>query len=185
MNVSINEIIKKYYSPNSKAGRILISHSEAVAKKALEIAENAKHLNPNKRFIREASMLHDVGIFLVHSPDIGCYGEDPYVRHGVLGKNLLEEEGCKDYALVCERHLIISEKEIIENKLPLPERDMIPVSVEEEIITLADKFFSKGAERDVFYERSVEEAKEVMGRFGEIKTRNFDYLLKKYNLIQK
>ncbi len=185
MNAFTNEIIKKYYSPSSKAGSILVSHSKAVAKKALEIAENAKHLNPDIGFIEEASMLHDIGIFLVYSPDIGCYGKDPYVRHGILGKELLEKEGYKDYASVCERHLIITEKEIVENKLPLPERDMVPVSIEEEIITLADKFFSKGVEKDVTYERSVEKAREVVSKFGEIKTRNFDYLLKKYNLIRK
>ena len=37
----------------------------------------------------------------------------------------------------------ISHEDVILNGLPLPEKDMLPVTLEEEIICYADKFFSK------------------------------------------
>ena len=87
----------------------------------------------------------DIGIFLTHTPDLGCTGVHPYVCHGYLGRELLEEKGLFRHALVCERHVGvgISAADIHREKLPLPARDMRPVSIEEEIICYADKFFSK------------------------------------------
>jgi uncharacterized protein len=37
----------------------------------------------------------------------------------------------------------LSAREILSRRLPLPARDMLPVTLEEEIICYADKFFSK------------------------------------------
>jgi uncharacterized protein len=47
--------------------------------------------------------------------------------------------------LVCERHVGVglSAEEIRCNRLPLPVRDMLPVSIEERLVCYADKFFSK------------------------------------------
>ena len=63
-----------------------------VMKKALSIAKQLPHLNPDLVFIQEAAMLHDIGIFLVDAPDIACTGELPYICHGYAGKILLLAE---------------------------------------------------------------------------------------------
>ena len=49
------------------------------------------------------------------------------------------------HALVCERHTGagLSLKDIMDQKLPVPPREMLPVSMEEQVICFADKFFSK------------------------------------------
>jgi uncharacterized protein len=39
----------------------------------------------------------------------------------------------------------ISASDVITAGLPLPERDMLPVTLEEEIVCYADKFFSKSS----------------------------------------
>ena len=139
------EIIKKYYTEGSKLYKILVLHSEHVKTKALKIARKHPELNLDEAFIAEASMLHDIGIFLCNAPSIHCYGTHQYIEHGYLGSEILQREGLPLHALVCERHTGtgLSLEKIIANDLPLPHREMVPVSMEEQVICYADKFFSK------------------------------------------
>jgi len=139
------DIIAEYYEPGSKAYDILVRHGEDVARKAVAVAGKVAHLNPDLEFIQEAAMLHDIAIFMTNTPELGCTGKYPYVCHGYLGRKLLENNELPKHALVCERHVGvgITAEDIKRHKLPLPERDMIPVSIEEQIICFADKFFSK------------------------------------------
>lgn len=141
-------IIEKYFDPSGLAYHYLIKHSKAVTEKALEIAANNKHLKPDVDFIYAAAMLHDIGIILTNAPSIGCFGEARYIQHGFIGRIILENEGFPELALVCERHIGvgISKDDILKQGLDLPLRDMLPLSVEEKIICVADKFFSKTPE---------------------------------------
>ena len=102
------KIIQKYYQEDSKSYLFLIEHSKAVAEKALEIARKVSYLSPNLKLIKEASMLHDIGIFLIDAPKIGCFGEKPYVCHGYLGSRILERENFLKHALICLPHQIPS-----------------------------------------------------------------------------
>jgi uncharacterized protein len=178
------KILEKYYSKNPKLFHILLEHSRAVTKKAVEIAKNVEELSPDIEFIKEAGMLHDIGIFLTYSPEIGCRGKYPRICHGYLGRKILEKEGFKKHGLVCERHIGtgITKEEIEKRKLLLPKRDMIPVTIEEEIISLADKFFSK-SNKNLFEEESIEEAREELKKIGREKEEKFNEWLKKYKLI--
>ena len=58
---------------------------------------------------------------------------------------MLEHHGLTRHAMVCERHVGvgITIRDIQTHRLPLPLRDMMPVTLEEKIICYADKFFSK------------------------------------------
>jgi len=160
------DIISKFYKPRSKAYKILVTHSTMVTEKALKIAQNHKELLPDLVFIEEASMLHDIGIFKTNAPNLYCFGEYPYLCHGYLGCELLVQLGYPEHGLVCERHtgVGITIEEIIANKLPLPLRNYLPVSVEEQIICFSDKFFSKSG--DLFQEKSVNEIRKSMQKFG-------------------
>jgi uncharacterized protein len=177
------EIIRKYYDPDSKAFFFLLNHGRLVARKALEIASNVRHLKPDVNFIEEAAMLHDVGIFFVDAPKIGCYGYKEYICHGYMGREVLESEGLPAHALVCERHVGagITAEEIRRNGLPLPERDMIPVTLEEKIICLADKFFSK-TEHDLLHEKPLGKVREIVARYGTDKLAVFDEWVKVFKL---
>lgn len=168
-------VIEKYYAPGSKAYHFLVNHSAMVAEKALRIAEKMEHLNPDSSFIREAAMLHDIAIFLTDEPAIGCYGREPYIRHGFLGREILEKEDLPRHALVCERHVGagISAVEIEEKNLPLPIRDMLPVTIEEQIVCFADKFFSK-APGLLLREKPLDKVRQGIAKFGEDKLRRFD-----------
>jgi len=139
-------IIEKFYRPGTKLHTILVEHSRLVTQKSLEIAGGLAHLKPDLEFIKNAAMLHDIGIYLTRSKSIGCRGESPYICHGYLGRKLLDEQGIPpEYGLVCERHTGagITKKDILFNDLPLPQRDMVPISIEEKIICAADKYHSK------------------------------------------
>jgi uncharacterized protein len=164
------KIIEKYYDSESKAYHILVHHSRMVTEKALRVAEKVKHLDPDLNFIKEAAMLHDIGIYLTNQPKIGCYGDKPYVCHGYLGREILEKEGFPKHALVCERHIGVGlTVEDIEGKnLPVPKRDMTPVSVEEQIICFADKFFSKDSDF-LLKEKPLEKVVEHISKFGKNK----------------
>ena len=166
--MDVIKIIQKYYDKDSKTYKVLIEHGEAVAKKAAAIA---KKVGADVQFVKEAAMLHDIGIFLTHAPSIDCHGKEPYIKHGVLGREILEKEGLPKHALVCERHIGvgITKEEVEKFNLPLPKRDMYPVTVEEEIITYADKFFSKDKP-----EKTVEEIKKNLKKFWGEKVKKFE-----------
>ena len=138
-------IIEAFYRPGGRAYALLVRHGRQVAAMALEVARRVPHLNPDMEFIREAALMHDIGIFLTRAPGLGCIGRHAYVCHGYLGGEILREMGLPDHAAVCERHVGagLTAVEIREQDLPLPPRDMIPMSVEEQIIAYADKFYSK------------------------------------------
>lgn len=178
MNVDYQNIIQKYYVQDSKLYKILITHSELVRDKALYIARKNSNLNPDLKFIEEASMLHDIGMFLCDAPSIECQGTNPYICHGYLGREILEKEGLPNHALVCERHTGtgLHQEDIIEQNLPIPKRDMLPTSLEEEIICFADKFFSKKSEN----EKTLIEIKEELRKFGEDRVEKIEKWEKKY-----
>ena len=169
------ELLEEYYDPQSKAFEILVAHGEQVANKALAAAKRVPELNPDPDFIETAAMLHDIGIFQTNSPGFGCYGKHPYIRHGILGSELLQEKGHPELALVCERHVGvgISLEDIQYHRLPLPERNLIPVSIEEQIVCYADKFFSKNV-NGRRAEKSIADIIDNLSRYGPEKVQRFE-----------
>lgn len=166
-------IIRKYYDEKSDAYHILVDHSTSVADLAIEMATAHPELNLDLQFVREAAMLHDIGIIKTAAESIDCHGGEPYICHGVLGAEMLRAEGLDRHALVCERHTGtgLSLDYIVEQGLPLPMRDMLPVSLEEKLICFADKFYSK---THLGERRSVEKARKKLEKFGPATLARFD-----------
>lgn len=164
--MSYESIINKYYSDNQELRDILVRHSSDVARKAIAIADAHPELKADKQFLFEAAMLHDIGIVKTDAAGIKCFGTEPYIRHGVLGAEMLRAEGLPRHARVCERHTGagLSCAEIERQNLPLPHIDLLPETIEEKIICYADKFFSKShLER----EKTVEQAERSVAKHGE------------------
>jgi len=167
------DIIKKYYQEETELYRILLEHSFAVTDKSLFIAQMHPEMNLDATFIYEAAMLHDIGIFKTNAVDIYCHGELPYICHGYQGSDLLIAEGFPRHALVCERHtgVGLSLEHIIKYNLPIPKRDMLPESQEEQLICFADKFFSKlNPEK----EKSIDKVRKNLSKYGEDSLKKFD-----------
>ena len=159
-------IIDKYYPEDNELRHILITHSQSVARKALQIVSYHPELQLDAQFIEEAAMLHDLGIFMTDAPGIQCFGSQPYICHGRIGAELMRAEGYPRHARVCERHTGagLTKHDIISQKLPLPEEDFLPETIEEKVICYADKFYSKTR---LNHEKSFEEALRSLQKFGE------------------
>lgn len=158
-------IIDQYYPQGSKARDILLMHSECVTRKALQIADKHPELKLDRTFIQEAAMLHDIGIVKCDAPGIECFGTEPYIKHGIIGADMLRAAGYPKHARVCERHTGagIALQDIIEQHLPLPQQDFLPETMEEQVICYADKFYSKTHLDRV---RTPEQALKSLERFG-------------------
>ena len=118
-------------------------------------------------------MLHDIGIFRCDAPGIQCFGSEPYICHGVIGGQILREEGWLRHALVCERHTGtgLSLEQIENQNLPLPLDGIYePEALEEQVVCYADKFYSK---THLERERSVVEAAQSLEKFGEKGVKRF------------
>ena len=161
-----NFIIDKYCKDNNELRDILVSHSRAVAEKALAIADAHPELGLDRQFILEAAMIHDIGIVMTDAPGIKCFGTEPYIRHGVCGAEIMRAEGYPRHARVCERHTGagLSKAEIEAQNLPLPRVDLLPETLEEKVICYADKFFSKTR---LDREKTIEQAERSVAKHGD------------------
>ena len=165
------EIIDRYYEAGSLRD-LLVKHSQCVAQRALRIAFAHPELAIDTDFVREAALLHDIGIICCDAPSIHCYGTEPYIRHGVMGAQILRREGMPRHARVCERHTGagITVAEVLRQNLPLAvpqpttaDEPYVPVTIEEKLICYADKFYSKShPER----EKTIEQAVRSLSKFG-------------------
>lgn len=174
-------IIDKYYPEGSPLRDIYLRHCRQVADKAVEIAR-ADGLPLDNTTIEEAAMLHDIGIFLCHAPSIGCGGQEHYIRHGMLGADLLRREGApEEYARVAERHTGagLTREDIIADDMPLPlDRCFMPVTLLEQLICYADKFYSKSGD---MAEKPLPKVMVSMARFGPETFARFNALHRRFS----
>ena len=175
VRAEVKAILKREYSPEQPAYVVFVDHSNAVAELACRIAER---MGARTDFVLEAAWLHDVGIKYTRAPGIGCHGEEPYLRHGIIGRELCEKEGLVEHALVCERHVGtgLTAAEIEEQKLPLPCREMLCQTLEERIICYADQFFSKSTPHTL----TVDEARRRVKRHGQAPLRRFEEMHREF-----
>lgn len=144
---------------------LLLRHSRQVADRCLLICDRHPELHLDRQFLEEAAMLHDIGVRWCYAPGICCHGTEPYLRHGIIGAELLRCEGWERHARVAERHTGtgLTRRQIESQGLPLPARDFVPESLEEQVVCYADKFYSKSSPDRV---RSVAETAESLEKFG-------------------
>ena len=171
----IKRLIDYYFPEGSAMRNYYLPHVESVTKKALAICDKNPHLQADRALVEAAAMLHDIGICRVFAPKIECYGEEPYIRHGVLGAEILRQEGWDEIAPFCENHIGvgITKDDVINQNLPLPQRDMVPQTIEQQIVAFADEFFSK-SQKDLTTPDSIEKIREGLLRYGAEKVEIFN-----------
>lgn len=125
----------------------VIKHCEAVAELALEIAKNCrdKGLNVNMPLVEAGALLHDIGRSKTHS-----------VHHAIEGARLAESLRLPEPVVsIIKRHVGggITPEEA--EKLGWPKGDYTPQTLEEKIVTYADKLIegSKKVSIEVTLER--------------------------------
>ena len=166
-SMNADQIINRYYPEDNELKNIYIIHANAVTSLALDFAGRHSELGLDMEFIKEAAMLHDLGIFLTNAPRIYCYGSEDYICHGYLGAELLRSLGYERHARVCERHTGtgITKQAIVDNGWNLPVKDFVPETLEEQLVCFADKFYSKT--RHLNEPRSFEQVVESMRKISD------------------
>lgn len=160
------DLLTRYCGGDEELLHVLVVHSQKVADMALRILRNHPELELDETFVYEAAMLHDIGIVKTDAPSIHCHGTEHYLRHGLLGGEILRSEGLPRHARVAERHTGtgLTPEAIVSQNLPLPPLDLRPETLEEQLVCYADKFYSK---THLEREKTYEQARHSLLRFGE------------------
>jgi uncharacterized protein len=158
-------IIDKYYPDDDDLRRLLLKHSRQVADRCLQICGKHPELALDRQFLEEAAMLHDIGVRWCDAPSICCHGDQPYLLHGQIGGEVLRREGWERHARVAERHTGtgLRREEFARQGLSMPDFDMVPEALEEQVVCYADKFYSKSSPERV---RTVLETAQSLEKFG-------------------
>ena len=172
-------LIDIFYPEDNALRDLLIHHSRQVCEKALDICRRHPELHLNISLVEAGAWVHDVGIRRCNAPGIGCFGDLPYLLHGIAGGEMLRnydgplpgDFSRQQLARFCERHTGtgLMRENFLQRKLPVPtildgdERALCPETEEERVVCYADKFFSKSHPERV---RNVEQTARSLEGFG-------------------
>ncbi|MCP2339632.1 HD domain-containing protein [Actinomadura rupiterrae] len=152
------------HAPSAEAFDLVFTHCEIVARIAGQFSGSP--------LVRVGALLHDVGVYRLYDAD-GRLDSANYIRHGVLGEELLREEGLPEVLCrFCSHHtgVGLTCADVREQRLPLAEADYLADTDEEAVVMYADKFHSKTTP-PVFVSAATYTVK--VGRFGEDKALAF------------
>ncbi|WP_433830751.1 HD domain-containing protein [Actinoplanes sp. CA-015351] len=124
-------------APSREAFDSVWTHCQIVWAVAAQLAGSSDDLDVD--LVRAGCLLHDIGVYRL-APD------DNYVRHGVLGEELLRELGLPDVlSRFCSHHtgVGITAEDVVRQGLPLAPADYLAETAEERLVMYADKFHSK------------------------------------------
>lgn len=166
------------YAPSPEAFKLVYTHCEIVSDIAEQLLSRlASSIDAD--LVRAGSLLHDIGVYRLYDPT-GRLDHSQYVRHGLLGHELLSEEGLPDaIARFCSRHtgVGLSSDDVRNQSLPLPVADYLAESGEELIVMYADKFHSKTSPPAFVTAASYAAS---IRRFGEEKESVFEAMRKRF-----
>lgn len=180
---TMNEIesLHKKYAPNNEVFQEIWQHCLIVKEIATWCYDHGSFADLDKQLMQAGCLLHDMGVYRLYD-DSGNLDGSNYIRHGVLGHELLTEEGLDEVLCRFASHhtgVGITAKEIEQRHLPLPARDYLAETPEERLVMYADKFHSKGP--SVF--NSAEWFKKhVANKFGPEKVRQFEAMVGEFGL---
>jgi uncharacterized protein len=167
------------YAPTPEAFALVYTHCEIVCAIAEQLIDRSG-LTLDRALVRAGCLLHDIGVYRLFDAS-GRLDHARYVSHGVLGHEILVGEGLSEpLCRFCSHHtgVGLTREDVRAQGLPIPERDYVAESVEEELVMYADKFHSKrtppvfltadsfAASVARFGEDKVIRFKEMRARFG-------------------
>ena len=123
-------------APSAAALEVVLTHCEIVCAIAERLA--AERPGVDVALVRAGALLHDIGVHRLNG--------DSYLRHGVLGHEMLRELGFPETLCrfcSCHTGVGLTRDDIERQRLPLPPGDYVARTAEERIVMYADKFHSK------------------------------------------
>ena len=134
------------FAPHRAALDLVWTHCGIVARLAAQVVQRLD-APVDARLVRAGALLHDIGVYELYDSR-GDLDHGRYVRHGVLGHELLRRVGLPE-ALCrfcsCHTGVGITADDVVAQRLPLPVRDYVATSLEEQVVMYADTFHSKTA----------------------------------------
>ncbi|WP_214414119.1 HD domain-containing protein [Sphaerisporangium fuscum] len=162
------------HAPTREAFELVHTHCRIVCSIAEQLLAR-DGLGLDAELVRAGCLLHDIGVYRLYDAE-GNLDHARYVRHGVLGHELLREEGFpEEICRFCSCHtgMGLTREDVRRQGLPLPPGDYLAVSGEERLVMYADKFHSKTTPPTFVSASSY--ARQVR-RFGEEKVAAFGRL---------
>ncbi|MFF3565322.1 HD domain-containing protein [Streptomyces sp. NPDC002574] len=163
------------HAPSAKAFDLVFTHCEIVWSIAEQLMPASGCGGVDAELVRAGCLLHDIGVYRLFD-DAGRLDHAGYVRHGLLGHDLLAAEGFPEpLCRFCSCHtgVGLTAADVLRQGLPLPPADYVPVTREERLVMYADKFHTKASPpRFLSFPAYAEQAR----RFGEDKVAAFHAL---------
>ncbi|MET4662096.1 MULTISPECIES: HD domain-containing protein [Streptomyces] len=164
------------HAPTAEAFTLVHTHCEIVWSVAEQLLRAAPHLaHLDAELVRAGCLLHDIGVYRLYGDD-GRLDYGNYIRHGLLGHEILENEGFPEpLRRFCSHHtgVGVTKDDVLRQGLPLPPADYLAVTGEEKLVMYADKFHSKSRPSAFL---SPDEYAAHVRRFGEEKVTAFQAL---------
>ncbi|MEU4190674.1 HDIG domain-containing metalloprotein [Kribbella sp. NPDC026611] len=129
------EALHRDAAPTREAFAVVFDHCRIVCSLVEQLFIG---LDVDTDLVRAGALLHDIGVYRLDG--------DAYIRHGVLGHELLAELGFPEEICrfaSCHTGVGITREDVVRQDLPIPVDDYLPRSPEEELVLYADKFHSK------------------------------------------
>ncbi|MGH4035314.1 HD domain-containing protein [Actinomycetota bacterium Odt1-20B] len=132
------------YAPTREAFEVVYTHCEIVWSIAQDLLRRFEG-TLNADLVQAGCLLHDIGVYQLYDAH-GVLDNSQYIRHGVLGHNILRAEGFPEFVCrfcSCHTGVGLSKHDVITQQLPLPLADYLAETAEERLVMYADKFHSK------------------------------------------
>ncbi|TMQ95327.1 HD domain-containing protein [Actinomadura soli] len=130
------------YAPTAEAFELVWTHGAIVCAIAEQIMGDTG-LDVNKDLVRAGCLLHDIGVYRLYDAT-GALDHANYIKHGLLGHELLRDEGFPEVICrFCSHHTGLTRDDIERQRLPIPVADYTAESAEEKLVAYADRFHSK------------------------------------------
>lgn len=168
------------HAPSREAFDLVYTHCRIVC----DLAEHVIAADPSLQLldvdlVRAGCLLHDIGVYRLFDGS-GRLDHAQYVRHGVLGHELLAEAGMPEVLCrfcSCHTGTGITEHDVRTQALPIPPADYLPGSLEEEVVMYADKFHSKSDPPAFLTARAYTQK---VSRFGPDKAALFEEMVDRF-----
>ncbi|WP_416901015.1 HD domain-containing protein [Micromonospora echinospora] len=132
------------FAPTLDAFEIVYTHCRIVCELAEQLLADREH-DLDVELVRAGCLLHDIGVYRLYDSS-GGLEQGNYVRHGLLGHELLRDLGFPEIVCrfcSCHTGMGLSRDDVVRQRLPLPVDDYLAESDEERLVMYADKFHSK------------------------------------------
>ncbi len=177
----LEEQLHRRHAPTTAAFTSVHRHCRIVWDIAACLLAAGAAPGADRALVRTGALLHDIGVYRLYDTD-GHLDHTQYLRHGVLGHDLLAEDGqpaavCRFAS--CHTGVGLTREDIEAGALPIPAADYLAQTVEERLVMYADKFHSK-SRPDSFWTATA--YRDQLRRFGAAKVTLFDAFVTEFGV---